>query len=216
VREKGKFENPFTGKDLGHYYEEVGTIRLIGVQRNVSIGRIETTCDGIRISDTVRPWVGYVPPTPREYQPLNAYDLPSGKLSGQIVLARNEKEFLCANDVFYIDIGNRDGVTLGSYYTVYRDPGKPEGPIGYGNFATRVNPDFELRNDGFESDRYHGGEFSIQRGKDREYETILEREGLPRKVVGEAVIIRIEEKTATAVLVRSQQEVNIGDYVELQ
>ncbi|HQR37863.1 MAG TPA: hypothetical protein PLF26_05625 [Blastocatellia bacterium] len=215
-REKGKYENPFTGKNLGYYYEEVGTCRLIGVQRNVSIARIETTCDGIRISDTVRPWVGYVAPSPHEYAPLNRYDLPSGKLSGQIVLARYEKEFLGSGDIIYLDIGNKDGVALGQYYTVYRDPGKPEGPIPWGNAVTKVNPDFERRNAGFESDRYRGGDFSIQRGKDKEFDTIEDRTGLPRKVVGEAVIIRLEEKSATAVILRTTQEVNTGDYVELQ
>ena len=216
VREKGKYENPFSGKNLGYFYEEVGTIRLLAVQRNVAIGRVETACDGIRISDTVRPWEGYVAPQPREYQPLNRWDLPSGKLSGQIVLARYEHEFIGANDVVYLDIGNRDGVALGQYYTVYRDAAKPEGPIPWGNAATKVNPDFERRNEGFQSDRYKGGDFSIQRGKDKEFDTIEHRVGLPRKVVGEAIIIRLEEKSATAVLLRTTQEVNIGDYVELQ
>ena len=216
VREKGSFENPFTGKNLGHYYEETGTLRLLAVQRNVSTARVETACDGIRIGDNVRAFAGYVAPTPHEYVPLNRYDLPSGKLSGQIVLARYYREFLTANDICYIDIGNRDGVVLGQYFTVYHDPGTPEGILPFGNVATKVNPDFDRRSWGYQSDRYKGGEFSIQRGKDKEFDVIEDRVGLPRKVVGELMVIRIEEKTATCLVTRTTQEINIGDYAELQ
>jgi hypothetical protein len=39
---------------------------------------------------------------------------------------------------------------------------------------------------------------------------------MPRKVVGEAMIVNVQERTATAVIVRSVQEIHTGDYVQLK
>ncbi|MCC6743215.1 MAG: hypothetical protein IT175_05075 [Acidobacteria bacterium] len=216
VRPRGKYENPFTGKDLGWYIEEVGILRIISVQRNVSTARVETTCDTIRIGDLVRAYSGYVAATPREYAPLNRWDLPSGKLSGQIILSRWNRNYMSERDVIYIDIGDDKGVKLGQYYTIYRDPGIPEGPVGRGTRILRYDDDFPNRVDEYRDDRYRGTDFSSLRGKKREAEVVDERDGLPRKVVGEMVIIRVEDKAATGYITRVTQEVNIGDYVELQ
>jgi hypothetical protein len=217
IREKGKYENPYTGKDLGRYYEELGILRLIGVQRNVSIARVESSCYQMRLGDFVRPYLGYVAPAPREYQPLNRYDLPSGKLSGQIVLARDAREHLTERDVVYLDIGDSQGVKLGQYYTVYRDPGKHEGLVGLQfNPVTEDDDTFPHRVEEYSDHRYKGPDFSILKGKEDMDDVIENREGLPRKVVGEVCIIRVEGKSATAVITRVTQEVNLGDYVELQ
>jgi hypothetical protein len=45
------------------------------------------------------------------------------------------------------------------------------------------------------------------------------RKGRPdfiRKVVGEMVILNVKERTATAVITRSAQEIHPGDWVEVQ
>jgi hypothetical protein len=42
------------------------------------------------------------------------------------------------------------------------------------------------------------------------------RPGDLRKVVGEVMIVNVKEKTATAVITRTVQEVHTGDWVELQ
>jgi hypothetical protein len=217
VRLKGKYENPFTGKNLGRHYEEVGMLRILAVQRNVSTARVEVSCFPIRFGDFVRPYLGYVAPTPREYMPLNRYDLPSGKLSGQIILARDHRNQLVDRDIVYLDIGDTNGVKLGQYYTVYRDPGKHEGLVGYQfNPFTEDDDDFPHRVPEYSDDRYRGSDFSILKGKPDQDDVIENRKGLPRKVVGELIVIRVEEKSATAVITRVTQEVHIGDYVELQ
>jgi len=217
IREKGKYENPYTGKDLGWYFEELGVLRIIATQRNVSIARIETSCSSIRFGDLVRAYVGYVAPTPREYQPLNRYDLPSGKLSGQIVLARDGREMLAERDIVYLDIGDKSGVKIGQYYTVYRDAGKHDGPVGLQfNPVLEVDDDFPHRVHEYSDERYKGPDFAIIKGKKDQDDIIEDRVGLPRKVVGEICIIRVEDKSATAVITRVAQEVFLGDYVELQ
>jgi hypothetical protein len=217
IREKGKYENPYTGKDLGRYFEELGVLRIIATQRNVSIARVETSCSTMRLGDFVRAYDGYVGPAPREYQPLNRYDLPSGKLSGQIVLARDGREMLAERDVVYLDIGDKQGVKLGQYYTVYRDAAKHEGPVGLQfNPILEVDDDFPHRLHDYSDDTYKGPDFAIIKGKKDQDDIIEDRVGLPRKVVGEICIIRVEDKSATAIITRVAQEVFLGDYVEMQ
>lgn len=217
IREKGHYENPYTGKDLGRYYEELGILRIISVQRNVSIARVEESCNGVRMGDLVRAYSGYVAPAPREYQPLNRYDLPSGKLSGQIVLSRDNHSVMTERDIVYLDIGDKSGVKLGQYYTVYRDAGEHEGIVGLQfNPVTEIDDDFPHRVPEYRDDRWKGSDLSILKGTKRQDVVREDRVGLPRKVVGEICIIRVEGKSATAVITRVTQEVVIGDYVELQ
>ena len=216
IRPKGKYENPYTGKDIGYFHEEIGLVRIIAVQRKVSIARVETSCDSMHIGDVVRPFDAYVAPDTRAFVPLNRYDLPSGKLSGQIVLARGHRDYLTERDVVYLDIGADQGVKVGQYFTTYREPGEVEGPVGPEHFtdndwlADKRDRDFSHR-------PYRGGDFSQMAEAENPNKIREERDGLPRKVTGEVCVIRLEGRSATAIITRvAGGEVNVGDYVELQ
>ena len=81
---------------------------------------------------------------------------------------------------------------------------------------------------GFRSNEFGGGGFSQQpqRVKDANGsiygETVKTpdirraRPTVPRKVVGELVVLRVEGRTATAVVTRVAQEIHTGDAVEVQ
>lgn len=216
IRPRGEYENPFTGKDVGYYHEELGIIRILAVQKNQSIAEVSATCGGMRIGDRVRSYDQFIAPTPREYQPLNRYDLPSGKLSGQIILSRDFRDYMSERDIVYLDIGDKQGVKLGQYYTVYHKPGEIEGPVGPDHPWLREDDDTWSRDSGFQDFRFKNGDFSILRGKPNSDKVVIERKGVPRKVVGEIVIIRVEDHSATGVITRVTQEVSVGDYVEMQ
>ena len=81
---------------------------------------------------------------------------------------------------------------------------------------------------GYESNELRGGGHSnqAQRLKDvdgsKYGETVKTpaikraRPAVPRKVVGEMVVLRVEGRTATAVVTRVAQEIHPGDAVEVQ
>jgi hypothetical protein len=222
VRPRGELENPVTGKDVGYFHEELGIVRIIAVQRKVSTAEVVSSCDVIRIGDMIRPYDAYISPEPRAFQPLDRYGLPSGKLSGQIVLARNFRTFLGERDIVYIDVGRKKGVELGQYYTIYRKPGEEEGPVGPDDWHSDDRL-VENRVRDFDDRRMPRGDFSInaQLKTYEENRHDLDHDeddagGLPRKVVGEIQIIRVEKGAATGIITRVTQEVNVGDYVELQ
>jgi hypothetical protein len=83
-------------------------------------------------------------------------------------------------------------------------------------------------NRGFESDGRRGGSYSIQTQRVKDVsgsesgQTVKTpdirraRPTVPRKVVGELVVLRVEGRTATAVVTRVAQEIHTGDAVEVQ
>jgi len=101
---------------------------------------------------------------------------------------------------------------------------------------TRVDNEELARNraTGFQGDRNRGGGMSNQasRAKDEtafvnangryRYRPITSREvkkarpDMPRKIVGEMVIIDVQSRTATAIITRVASEVHTGDWVEIQ
>jgi hypothetical protein len=148
---------------------------------------------------------------------------PSGKQTGRLVLARDGREVVAPNQIVFIDLGTEDSIKPGDYFTVYR-------PAGTGTI-TRFRDDNIVTpaSGGFESDRFKGGKFSNQspRVKDPNKTGVYgptvstpdvkrRRPPVPRKVVGELVVLSVQQRTATAVITRVAQEVHTGDYVELQ
>lgn len=144
------------------------------------------------------------------------------------MMARDSRELLTKNDIVYIDLGGEDNVKRGDYLTIYR-------PLGTGNI-TRVDNEELARNraTGFQSERFKGGGISNQgsRAKDEtavvdvpgryRYRPITSKEvkddrpPMPRKIVGEMVILDVQSRTATAIITRVVSEVHTGDWVEIQ
>jgi hypothetical protein len=126
------------------------------------------------------------------------------------------------NTVVYIDLGNEDNIKPGDVFTIVRNPRNAR-------IVTRHEEEISRNaSGGYESFRFKGGGFSMQspRVKDQNGSSRSEsvktpeikknRPPVARKVVGELVVINVEQRSATAVITRVAQEVHTGDYVELQ
>jgi hypothetical protein len=167
-------------------------------------------------------------PLQRAETNVERFVAPTSKQAGRLMMSKDNREMVSRNDVVYIDLGVEDNVKPGDYLTIYR-------PLGTGN-VTRINNEEMGRNraSGFQSERYRGGGFSNQgmRAKDStgfvdtegryRYKPVTSREVkrsrplMPRKIVGEMVIIDVQTRTATAVITRTVGEVHTGDWVEIQ
>jgi hypothetical protein len=228
VRPRGQLTSKFTTKKgwLGVYMEELGQLRVTNVKERVSVAVITNSCETILLGDLLRQINNRVVPAERTEMALDRFADPSGKQRGRIVLARDGREYLTRNQIVYIDLGAEDSVRAGDYLTVYR-------PAGTGN-VTRIENEEIARSQsgGFESDRYRGGKFSIQSQRSKDYtntpglffknepitthEIKRHRPPVPRKVVGEMMILNVQTRTATAIITRIAQEIHTGDFVELQ
>lgn len=212
VRPLGTVRHPFSKQKqkLGTYMREVGMLRVIQVNEKTATAEVTVSCDTIELGDLLRPYEQQVAPEPRPGQPLALHGPGSGDVAGQIVLARNSREYLAANDVVYIDLGMTQGIKEGDYFTIYHRI------IDRRENVTRSPKDKidQWRSEGYESDHWRGGTFSNQ-GLNKEREKVInERPEIPRKVVGEMIVLKVEKGTATCLITRTTGEVNIGDKVE--
>jgi hypothetical protein len=221
IRPRGRFESRWTNKkNLGFYVQEVGAVEIIKVKNEFSIARVKTSCDNMLLGDllTSMPSRDGLMTQPRPL--LDAFAEPTGKASGRIVLARDGQEMVVRNQIVFVDLGREDNVQVGDYLTVYR-------PLGTGNiFDEVINESVSARDGNYQSKEYRGGKFSNQAPRkkgDQAGGRVVTTEDAKsrrpnniRQVVGELVILNVRERTATAMVVRTMQEVHTGDYVELQ
>jgi hypothetical protein len=230
IRPRGDVKGVYRQKKgfLGTYVQEVGQLQVFKVREETSAAKITFACDTAMLGDLVVDIPVRESPLQRPEANLDRFADPSNKAVGRLMMARDNRELLTKSDIVYIDLGGEDQVKRGDYLTIFR-------PLGTGNL-TRVDNEEMGRNraTGFQSDRYRGGGISNQgtRAKDEtafvnangryRYRPITSREvkkarpDMPRKIVGEMVIIEVQSRTATAIITRVASEVHTGDWVEIQ
>lgn len=209
IRPLGEVNHPFTRKRLGYFVRELGMLRVIEVHDQTSTAEITVSCDMIELGDLLKSYEEIVGPGPRDARPLPRYSEGSGGTKGQIVMSPGYHENLSANRVVFLDLGDNDSVHAGDYFTIYRETGAREG-------VTNPPEDHIVnrRSDGYESDRYRGGDVSVQAARVPRKDVLARRPPIPRKVLGELVVIKVEKNSSVAMITRTTSEVNIGDWVE--
>ena len=228
VRPRGRVTSKFTRKKgyLGVYVRELGQLRVVEVKERVSVAYVETSCEVMLNGDLVQPSPQRLAPSARAEGALDRFADSTGKQTGRIVLARDSREMVSRDQIVFIDLGAEDQIKAGDYFTVYR-------PAGTGTVTTFENEEImPPTNAGFGSDRFGGGKYSNQSQRTKDYpntpglyirkeavtthEIKGNRPPVPRKVVGELVVLSVQTRTATAIITRVAQEIHTGDYVELQ
>jgi hypothetical protein len=221
VRPRGQVKTRWTRKgSLGFYVQEVGSLEVIRVKNEVSVARVTNSCDNLLLGDLVQPMQTRVAPDYRQRPPMDLYSDPNGKAVGRLFMARDSAEALTRDFIVYIDLGAEDNVQVGDYLTIFRPLG--DGGPYFGDWGESVS----ARDEGYQSFEYRGGRFSNQaarksgdNARGRVVTTEKAKEDRPspiRKVVGEMMILNVKERTATAVITRTAQEIHTGDWVEVQ
>jgi hypothetical protein len=213
---------------LGTYIQEVGQLQVFKVRENTAAAQITFTCDTALLGDLLAPVPDRESPLERSAGNLDVFADPSGKQTGRLMMAKDNREMITRNDVVYIDLGSEDQVKPGDYLTVYR-------PLGTGNITTFDNEELARnRATGFQSDSFRGGGIGNQANRAKDETAFVKSEGryryrpittrevkrhrppMPRKIVGEIVVIDVQSRTATAIITRVAGEVHTGDWVEIQ
>lgn len=213
---------------VGTYIQDIGQLQVFKVWQNIAAAQITFSCDMALFGDLLAPIPDRVSPLHRTYENVDRFADPTGKQTGRLMMAKDSREMVTRNDIVYIDLGAEDQVKAGDYLTIFR-------PLGTGNI-TRVDNEEMARNraTGFQSDRFRGGGFSNQASRAKDETALVDADGryryrpitsrevkrnrppMPRKIVGEMVIIDVQLRTATAIITRVTSEVHTGDWVEIQ
>jgi len=225
VRPRGKLKGVYAQKknSLGVYVQEIGRLQIVKVLNQVSVAEIVSSCEEVLLGDLLTDVPHRVSPIQQAVTPLDRFANPSGKQTGRIVMALEGREMVTRNDIVYIDLGAEDNLKVGNYLTIYRK-------VGAGNNVNVENEEMAPgREGGFQTRQFRGGGFSINATRAREIsagvfkgrpitttEIKHRRPSLPRKIIGEMVILNLQTRTATGIITRVAQDVHTGDFVEVQ
>jgi hypothetical protein len=207
IRPLGEFRHPFTGKSLGYFVREAGLLRVIDVDRKVSTAEIIVSCEPVALGDVVRPYQPIAVPV--ESAGPAGRPGPGGKARGQIVMSSRYQEYLSANQIVYIDMGAKDGLQPGDRLTISRKIGKSEGFVRFRDDEVVPRRERDLG-----SNRYRGGNYPISTTVTPYEEVLHKRPELPLKVVGQLVLLKVQGSTSVALITKTSEWVNIGDWVE--
>ncbi len=192
-------------KTMGQPYSELARVRIIDTRSKMAIAEIEMSCDPVNPGDYVIP---YVEKPAITFHPPLRFDrfLPSsGKLTGRIAMAKDFDSEIGPGDKVYMNVGSNQGVKPGDYFRAVRTyEADLHDPVDSLSFKASTSEDSQAKQAVFEPNllnRTGGPEIRVH--------------DLPRRAVGEVVVISTTPTTATGMVVFAMESVHLGDGVEL-
>ncbi len=190
---------------IGHAYGEIGRIRVLDTRNRSAIAQVEFSCDPINPGDVVTPFVKkdavsfHVPTHFDRFSPAN------GKLTGRVVLGKDFDTIIGTGMKLYLNVGTNQGVKVGDYFRVVRSyTADIHDPVDSLSFKAQISEDTQMHSPTFE------GNF-FTRGKGQN----IHVGDLPRRAVGEVVVVGTTATSASAMVVFALEDVYAGDTVEL-
>jgi len=192
-------------KSMGQPYSELARVRIIDTRSKMAIAEVETSCDPVNPGDYVIPYVEK--PTITFHPPLR-FDrfLPSnGKLTGRIAMAKDFDAEIGPGDKVYMNVGSNQGVKPGDYFRAVRSyEADLHDPTDSLSFKASTSEDTQAKQAVFEPNFFNktgGAEIHVR--------------DLPRRSVGEVVVLSTTPTTSTGMVVFAMESVHLGDGVEL-
>jgi hypothetical protein len=191
-------------KQTGQPYMEVARVKVIDTRSKTAIAQIEYSCDPVNPGDTAIPFAEKQ--TIEFHNPIR-FDrfLPaSNKVSGRIVMAKDFDSEIGTGQKVYITVGSNQGVKVGDFFRAVRSyEADLKDPVDSLSFRAAISEDTQKKEPSFDPEL-----FEKNNGP-----TIHVRD-LPRRAVGEIVIIGVTPTTATGMIVFALEDIHAGDGVE--
>jgi len=191
-------------KETGQPYEEVGRVKIVDTRSKTAIGQIEYSCDGINPGDTAIPFAEKQQVTFHTQIRFDRFLPSSNKSSGRIVMGKDFDSELATGQKLYINIGSNQGVKIGDYYRATRSyEADLTDPVDSLSFKAAIAEDTQKKTPSIDPTfltKTNGPEIHVR--------------DLPRRTVGEIVIIGVTNTTATGMIVFALEDVHAGDAVE--
>jgi hypothetical protein len=192
-------------KETGQPYEEVGRIKIVDTRNRTSIAQIEYACDGINPGDTAIPFAEKQAVTFHTPVRFDRFLPASSKLTGRIVMGKDFDSQLGTGHKLYLNIGANQGVKIGDFFRAVRSyDADLNDPADSLSFKAAIAEDTQKKTPSVDPAMFTKGNGPVIHVRD-----------LPRRSVGEIVIIGVTNTTATGMVVFSMEDVHAGDNVEL-
>ncbi len=192
-------------KETGQPYEEVGRIKVIDTRSKTAIAQIEYACDGVNPGDTAIPFAEKQAVTFHTPVRFDRFLPPSNKLSGRIVMGKDFDSQLGTGQKVYLNLGANQGVKIGDFFRAVRSyEADLKDPVDTLSFKAAIAEDTQKKTPSVDPAMFTKGNGPVIHVRD-----------LPRRAVGEIVIISVTNTTATGMIVFAMEDVHSGDDVEL-
>ncbi|HJW98819.1 MAG TPA: OmpA family protein [Terriglobales bacterium] len=180
---------------MGELYQDLGRAKVLHVRKKVGVAQVESSCAEVLPGDIAVPFQERPRP---EFKQTNfeQFAVPNGKTTGRIVMARDLDTLLGARRAVYLNIGEAQGVKPGDYFRITRE---------YRTIAE--NPAESLP---FAAPSYD----PVQKNPAR-FDSRGQLSELPRRSVGELIVLSTTGNTATALTTYVPEDVHLGDRVEM-
>src|SRR5208282_4911582 len=128
-----------------------------------------------------------------------------GQLSGRVLLGKDFDGFLSTGMKLYLNMGSNQGVKVGDYFRVLRSYSATlQDAVDSLSFKAQTSEETQMRPPTFEANR-----FTKTNGPN------IHVGDLPRRAVGEVVIVNVTPTASSAMVVFALEDVHAGDTVEL-
>jgi hypothetical protein len=192
-------------KAAGQPYEELARVRVVDTRGKMAVAKVEFSCDTIVPGDYVVPFVEK--PAAVFHSPMR-FDLfapPNGQLTGRIILGKDFDSEMGTGGKVYLNVGANQGLKLGDFVRATRTfEVTAKDPVESLSFSAAVQEPTQAQKTVIDpSFMNHGRGAQIHVSE------------MPRRAVGEILIIGVTPATATGMIVFALEPVHIGDRVEL-
>jgi len=192
-------------KAMGQPYSELGRVRIVDTRAKMAVAHVEFSCEPIVPGDVAipfaeKPAVTFHPPVRFDrFMPSNS------KASGRIVLAKDFDLLLGTGSKIYMNVGGNQGVKVGDYFRAVRTyEADLHDPVDSLSFKASTTDDTQRNPPSIE-----GSMLTRTKGP------VIHVADMPRRAIGEIVVINTTPTTATGMLVFALEDVHVGDHVEL-
>ena len=189
---------------VGHPYSDVGRVRVVDLRNKSALAEVVYSCDSINPGDVAVPFAEREPVAFHVPGHFDRFAPPNSKLTGRIVLAKDFDLVLGTGNTAYLNVGSNQGVKVGDYFRVMRSyTSTLQNPVDSLSFMAQTSEDTQMRPPTIEAN-------FLTRGKGPD----IRVGDLPKRSVGEVVVLSTTPNSSSAMLVFAFEDVYAGDNVE--
>ena len=192
-------------KAAGQPYQELARVKVIDARQKMAVARVEFSCDAVVPGDFAIPYVEK--PSTAFHAPMrfDRFAPSNGQVSGRILLAKDFDSELATGSKVYMNIGASQGLKVGDFLRAVRtSTALAQDPVDSLSLKASSTEDTQTKQAAVDPD------FLTKTGG-----PIVHTADMPRRSVGELVVVGTTPGTATGMIVYSAEPVQVGDGVEL-
>lgn len=124
IREFAKWGTEFapakSQQKYGHYYQDVGRVRVLLAQEQAATAEIIFACEEMLVGDLLTAGEARVSPLRRPEISFDKFAAPNNNTSGRIFMTKEFRSQLGSGHIVYLDAGSKQNVQVGDYFRIIR------------------------------------------------------------------------------------------------